>query len=80
MSATHELFHKIADANCAFIRRKIAELGLKPLFDFRNVDTGETAAADLVSRGGRTDDVPVVWNGTRLIKGRDAIETYLSQI
>lgn len=76
----NELFHKIAHADCAAIRRRISELGLKALFDFRNVDTGETAASDLAARGGRTDDVPIVWDGTRLIVGRESIEAFLTRL
>ncbi|MEK7357075.1 MAG: hypothetical protein AAB250_11545 [Bdellovibrionota bacterium] len=76
----YELFHKIADAECASVRRKISELGLKAAFDFRNVDTGETAAPDLVMRGGNPDQVPVVWDGRELFVGRAAIETLLARL
>ncbi len=42
-----ELFHKIADEDCAKVRRKVVELGLKSQIDFRNIDASADAKADL---------------------------------
>lgn len=75
-----ELFHKIADADCAAIRREISEAGLKPVFDFRNVDTMDAAVADLTARGGSVGDVPCVWDGTTLTKGRAAISSLIARL
>ncbi|MES2965267.1 MAG: hypothetical protein V4760_15380 [Bdellovibrionota bacterium] len=75
-----ELFHKIANVDCAAIRRRISEMGLKSLFDFRNVDTGDTASGDLASRGGSLEAVPIVWDGTKLITGRNDIEIFLTTL
>lgn len=70
-----ELFHRIADSESAAVRRLILELDLKDEIDFRNVDTGETAADDWRARGGRR--VPALWTGEEMIEGLPDIEEYL---
>jgi hypothetical protein len=70
------LFHKIADADCAEVRRIIVERGLKPNIDFQNVLTDAVDAFALV--GG--ERVPALWDGTTLHQGRDAVITALDRM
>ncbi len=70
------LFHRIADPECASIRARIVELGLKPRFDFQNV---ETDGADAFAAHGR-DRVPALWDGSRLYEGADAIRLAIDDI
>lgn len=71
-----QLFHRIADAECAAVRKLVVELDLKSEIDFRNVDTGETAMKDLLAYGG-SGRVPALWTGEEVIEGRAAIEDCL---
>ena len=52
------------------------ELGLKPRIDFQNMDT-EGAAAFAALGGG---EPPALWDGTRLVRGADAIVLALGDI
>jgi glutathione S-transferase len=77
-----QLFHRIADAGCARVRAVLAETGLGAATQYRNVDTGETARADLVKLLGR-DEVPVLLPlapGSRPIVGAAAVEAHLRSL
>lgn len=62
------LYHRIDDADCAAVRRRVVELGLKRKIDFQNIDADGAAA--FAERGGRR--VPALWDGERLHEGRGA--------
>jgi hypothetical protein len=70
-----ELFHDIAQAESAAVRRFVVEHGHKERVSFRNVSYDE-ARADFTARGGTT--TPALWDGERLIVGRDAIAARLA--
>ena len=70
------LFHRVADPDCATVRRRVVELGLKPRVDFHNVDTD--GAASFSEAGGR--GVPALWDGRRLVEGRDAVLDALAEL
>lgn len=70
------LYHRIADAECAEVRRIIVERGLKPKIDFQNVLTD---AADAFAHHGG-ERVPALWDGARLHQGRDAVLAALERI
>ncbi len=70
------LFHRIADAECAEVRRAIVDRGLKPRIDFQNVVTD--AAKEFAARGGSR--VPALWDGERLIEGRAEVLAALDRI
>lgn len=70
------LYHRIADAECAEVRRTIVEGGLKKRIDFQNVLTdGAAAFADL-----RGERVPALWDGNKLHEGRAAVLAALDRI
>jgi hypothetical protein len=62
------LYHRIADADSAAVRRRVVELALKARIDFQNVD--DDGGAAFAERGGR--NVPALWDGSRLHEGKDA--------
>jgi hypothetical protein len=70
------LYHRIADAECAEVRRTIVERGLKPKIDFQNVLTD---AADAFAQLGG-DRVPALWDGTALHQGRTAVLAALDRM
>ena len=70
MRAMVELFHAIADADSAAVRRKLGELGLLEQVELRNVSFDSHREA-LESHGGAR--VPALWDGARLHEGRDAV-------
>jgi len=70
------LYHRVADAESAAVRRWIVERGLKPRIDFQNVDT-EGAQAFAAHGGAR---VPALWDGQRLHEGPDAVRLALGAI
>lgn len=74
-----ELFHVIADGECAKVRRKIVELGAKDQIDFRNIDASADAKLRLQALCGSLE-VPTLWTGDRVIKGANEILTYLETI
>lgn len=63
------LYHRIADAECAEVRRIIVERGLKPKIDFQNVLTD---GADAYARHGG-ERVPALWDGTMLHQGKTEV-------
>ena len=72
-----ELFHATNDAASAEARRLVVARGLVDKIRFRNVFYPEVRA-DLETRGGRT--TPAIWDGTRLIEGRDAVVALLGSL
>lgn len=70
------LYHRLADAGSADVRRWIVERGLKPRVDFQNVDT--EGAEDFAGHGGLR--VPALWDGSRLHEGADAVRLALGAI
>jgi glutathione S-transferase len=74
-----ELFHTIADPDCAAVRRGIVEMGLKGRIDFRNIDISADARAQLEARLGKVE-VPALWTGERVIAGATAILGYLKTL
>ncbi len=71
-----ELFHDIAQAESAAVRRFIVEHGHKERVSFRNVSYDE-ARADFVARGGTR--TPALWDGVHLVVGEAAIMSRLSR-
>jgi len=70
------LYHRIDDPDSAAVRRRVVELGLKPRFDFQNVDT--EGAAAFAEHGGRR--VPALWDGVLLHEGRAAVLTQIEHL
>lgn len=70
MGAPFELFHAIADASSARVRRYVLDHGLEGAVRFRNVTYAEVQA-DLTARGGA--GAPALWDGQRLVTGADAV-------
>jgi OPA family glycerol-3-phosphate transporter-like MFS transporter len=69
-----ELFHATNDSDSALARQRVVDRGLVERIRFRNVFFAEVQA-DLTARGGgRT---PAIWDGARLIEGRDAVLAFL---
>ena len=65
-----QLFHVIADARCAEIRRYVVEHRLEAHVEFRNTHYPE-AQADLQAHG--ATQVPALWDGKRLLVALDEI-------
>ena len=65
-----ELFHRIADADSAQVRRYVSEQGLAERVRFRNLHYPE-AEADFIARGGRRP--PALWDGACLAHGASAV-------
>ena len=66
-----QLFHAINDGGAsAEVRGRIAERGLLERFRFRNVYY-PAVQADLARFGGTR--TPALWDGERLVEGRDAV-------
>lgn len=74
-----ELYHIIADIDCARVRRKIMELDLKSEIDFRNIDASSSARVDLEQGLGRIE-VPALKTATRWVVGAKAIIDHLEQV
>ncbi len=70
------LYHRIDDPDSAAVRRRVVELGLKPRFDFQNVDTDGAEAFS--KHGGRR--VPALWDGVLLHEGRAAVLTQVDRL
>lgn len=70
MSAPFELFHAIADASSAKVRKYIVDHELEGSVRFRNTSYPEVQA-DLTARGGT--NAPALWDGSTLLSGADAI-------
>jgi hypothetical protein len=71
------LFHRIADPACAAVRREIVARGLKQRIDFQNLHEDEAAALFARLAGA---EVPAIWDGSRLVSGRDAIAAWLRRV
>jgi hypothetical protein len=70
----YTLFHRIAEPASARIRRRIVELGLKPLIDFQNA---ETDGRDEFARLGGAA-TPALWDGRSLTVGEDRVAQQLT--
>ena len=69
-----ELFHATNDEGSAAARKLVVDRDLVEKIRFRNVFYPEVQA-DLDARGGKT--TPAIWDGARLIEGRDAVLAFL---
>jgi hypothetical protein len=69
-----ELFHATNDEGSAAARKRVVDRALVDKIRFRNIFYPEVQA-DLDARGGKT--TPAIWDGTRLIEGRDAVLAFL---
>jgi len=72
-----ELFHATNDAGSAAARKLVVDRDLVGKIRFRNVFYPEVQA-DLDARGGKT--TPALWDGERLIEGREAVLAFLSAL
>lgn len=72
-----ELFHAIADAGSAQVRRFVVERGLEEKVRFRNVTYPEVQA-DLAARGGGPP--PAVWANGALVRGAEACIAVLAAL
>lgn len=72
------LYHRLADPDCARVRRRITELGLAAQVNFRNVDVSEKALAALKDLVG-ADQVPCLENEGKVYMGASAILQFLDQ-
>lgn len=72
--AMPELFHEIADADCAAARRAVVELGLEGRVTFRNLFYPEARQA-FAERGGTR--LPALWDGRTLHEGLAAVGAQL---
>lgn len=70
-----ELFHDIAQAESAAVRRFIVAHGHKERVSFRNVSYDEVRV-DFIARGGTM--TPALWDGARLVVGEAAIVARLA--
>ena len=77
MSPAVELFHAIADADSARVRRFVVAHGLEAHVRFRNV-TYEEVQNDLSARGGTRP--PAVWADGRLWQGAEACLERLAKL
>lgn len=68
-NAEFELFHQIADAGSARVRRFVTEHALTEAVRFRNV-VYEEPRQRLEELGGQ---VPALWDGEKLFVGADAV-------
>lgn len=75
LESPYVLFHRIAEADSARIRRRVVELGLKPRIGFENA---ETDARDDPRLG--SAPTPALWDGTRLISGAAGVERELLRL
>lgn len=69
-----ELFHATNDADSAAARRRVVERGLEERIRFRNVFYPEVRA-DFDARGATC--TPAIWDGARIVEGRDAVLAFL---
>jgi hypothetical protein len=74
--AKYELFHVIADAASARVRKFVVDKNFKADVSFRNLAYPEVEA-DFRQRGGKT--APALWDGESLLEGAEAIEAALSK-
>ncbi|MGE0764304.1 MAG: metallopeptidase family protein [Bdellovibrionales bacterium] len=74
-----ELYHVIADSDCADVRRLVVELGLQEHINFRNVGVSDEAKADLIKLVGEKTVPALVYDGA-VLTGKAAIVEYLEQM
>jgi hypothetical protein len=72
-----ELFHATNDEGSAAARKRVVDRALVDKIRFRNIFYPEVQA-DLDARGGKT--TPAIWDGARLIEGRDAVLAFLDSL
>jgi hypothetical protein len=72
-----ELFHATNDPDSAAARKRVTDLGLIERIRFRNIFYPEAQADLSALGGGRT---PALWDGARLIEGRDAVLAFLDAL
>jgi hypothetical protein len=70
-----ELFHATNDEGSAEARKLVVDRNLVGKIRFRNIFYPEVRA-DLDARGGTT--TPALWDGEKLIEGRDAVLAFLT--
>ncbi len=72
-----ELFHATNDEHSAEARKLVVDRGLVDKIRFRNIFYAEVRA-DLDARGG--NQTPAIWDGVKLIEGREAVVAFLSAL
>ena len=72
-----ELFHATNDEGSAVARKLVVDRGLVDKIRFRNIFYPEVQA-DLDARGGKT--TPALWDGEKLLEGREAVLAFLSAL
>jgi hypothetical protein len=72
-----ELFHATNDEGSAVARKRVVDRALVDKIRFRNVFYPEVQA-DLDARGGKT--TPAIWDGSKLIEGRDPVLAFLDSL
>jgi hypothetical protein len=72
-----ELFHATNDEGSAEARKLVVDHGLVGQIRFRNIFYPEVRA-DLDARGGTS--TPAIWDGEKLIQGRDAVLAFLGAL
>jgi len=72
-----ELFHRIAEASSAQVRKLVLDEALLAQVQFRNVAFPEAAAA-LASHGGA--ETPALWDGERLHQGQADVTARLRRL
>ncbi|HEX9495711.1 MAG TPA: isoprenylcysteine carboxylmethyltransferase family protein, partial [Candidatus Limnocylindria bacterium] len=75
LTSPYVLFHRIAEAESARVRRLVVELGLKPRISFENAETD--ARDDPRLGSART---PALWDGQRLVAGEAAVARELARL
>lgn len=70
-----QLFHRIADPECARVRKWLVARGLSSEITFRNVESGEQAKADWRDLG--EPPVPALLDDDQIFKGRREIIDHL---
>ena len=76
MSESFELFHVVADAGSARVRRFVTERELTGVVRFRNLTYDEPLAA--LKQHDPSATAPALWDGEKLFVGADAAIARLS--
>jgi hypothetical protein len=77
MAASLELFHEVAHAPSARVRRLAVERKVTAHLRFRNISYPKVAA-EFQARGGHT--LPALWDGVTLWQGEAAVTEKLSAL
>lgn len=72
------LFHRIADLDCARIRKLIVELNLSEHVQFRNIDVSESSAKALLELTGKANIPVMEINGQILSVFQDIVQALKS--